>query len=91
MSDQRISVLGHRGVRGSGPWCVHMLCCGREDGVEAFETYEEADAFREQYALSGHRAGYSALSHEPGHRRAGVITDTRLAPKQPRRKECADG
>ena len=31
------------------PWRLALICCGRDDGVEWFATYEEADAFRESY------------------------------------------
>ncbi len=41
------------------PWLVDLICCGKEDGIEACESWDEADDFRESYCdASGHdRAG----------------------------------
>lgn len=56
-------------------WRVRLVCCGRDDGVVTFLSWEEADAFRDAYVQGAGVAehGYSAAHHEPGHRRAGII------------------
>lgn len=48
--------------RGAGPWLVRLVCCGREDGTERFETWEAANAFRESYTHP-----------DTGHDRAAII------------------
>lgn len=57
------------------PWQGQLLCCGFDEGTEGFDTWEEADAFREAYtsgpAVAPH--GYSAPLYEMGHRRAVII------------------
>jgi len=57
------------------PWAVRLICCGRDDGVERFTTWEDANAFREAYTSGAavHPQGYSASEHSPGHKRAGII------------------
>lgn len=58
------------------PWIVKLVCCGRDDGEYRADTYEEAYYFRESYTngVSVNPHGYSAGEHEPGHKRAGIIT-----------------
>ncbi len=55
-------------------WKLRMVCCGRDDGTMYFETWEEADSFRESYikgqAVDPH--GYSGSG--PGHQRAAVLS-----------------
>jgi DNA repair exonuclease SbcCD ATPase subunit len=67
---------------GAKRWRLDLTCCGRSNGVEYFETWEKADAFRESYtsgvAVAEH--GYSAKEYEEGHRRAGIIIDTFAKP-----------
>lgn len=48
------------------PWELQLICCGRDDGTETFDTWEAADAFRESYT-SGPGVGGS------GHERAAVL------------------
>lgn len=37
-------------------WVLRLICCGRDDGIEGYPTWEEAQAFRESYVggSSGH-------------------------------------
>lgn len=36
-------------------WILRLICCGREDGVQVFTDWNEADAFRESYCdADGH-------------------------------------
>lgn len=30
-------------------WRLRLICCGRDDGTETFDAWEDADAFRESY------------------------------------------
>lgn len=57
-------------------WTVRLICCGREDGSVATDTWEQADTLREEYTsgLGVHPAGYSAPVGAQGHRRAAIIT-----------------
>jgi len=58
-----------------GKWLVRAICCGRDDGTLTFDTWDEADRFREMYS-TGYgvaRYGYGSPQHEPGHRRAAII------------------
>lgn len=50
-------------------WQVRLICCGREDGIQQFDTWDEAEQFREAY-ISGPGVG------PDGHDRAAVITGT---------------
>lgn len=50
-------------------WRLRLICCGRDDGTEAFDTWNEADSFRESYT-SGEGVGAD------GHDRAAVIEET---------------
>jgi hypothetical protein len=56
-------------------WRIVFTCCGREDGSAFAKTWEEANALRDSYVngIGVHPNGYSAPTHEPGHRRSGVI------------------
>ena len=58
-------------------WRVRLICCGRDDGIMSFDTYEEAEAFRETYTSGPgvHTLGYSAPEHSSGHRRAAIISE----------------
>ena len=55
---------------------MELTCCGRDNGVEIFSSWEEADKFRESYtsgvAVNPH--GYSAHPTEAGHKRSAVIS-----------------
>lgn len=48
--------------RDEKPWKVKLVCCGRSDGQEYFDTWEQADNFREGYA-----------KNNSGHVRVGII------------------
>ena len=69
------------GTPESHPWTLRFICCGNEDGIESFRTWEEADAFREDYTGLGQSVdtasiaphGFSAPIYEPGHRRAAIL------------------
>lgn len=65
--------------RGHGRWKLRFICCGREDGTERFETWEEADAFRRSYT-SGSGIANPAELWKGGHDRAAIIS---LAEKGP--------
>ncbi|MFF7880984.1 hypothetical protein ACH40F_08100 [Streptomyces sp. NPDC020794] len=41
-----------------GPWLVHKICCGRDDGKVELATWEEADRFREEYIDSARIASH---------------------------------
>ena len=43
------------------PWLVDLICCGRDEGIEACSTWEMADQFRESYC------------NAEGHDRAGIV------------------
>ena len=55
-------------------WKARKICCGRDCGYEVFDTWEQADAFRDAYtsgyAVAPH--GYSDTEHW-GHKRAVII------------------
>lgn len=42
-------------------WRLRLVCCGRDDGIEYFETWKQADEFREAYCDAG------------GHDRAAIL------------------
>lgn len=42
-------------VWGQGPWALQLICCGRDDGEARFETWDQADGFRQSYVMAiGH-------------------------------------
>ncbi len=45
----------HPGCRGE-IWVLRLICCGRDDGIEGYPTWAEAQAFRESYTndTTGH-------------------------------------
>lgn len=49
-------------------WRLRLICCGHDDGTETFDTWDQADAFRESYT-SGEGVG------DGGHDRAAVIEE----------------
>lgn len=51
-------------------WTLRLICCGRDDGTECFDTWNEADAFRESYT-TGPGVG------PDGHDRAAILTGGR--------------
>lgn len=57
-------------------WKARAICCGFEESEHTFATWEEADAFRESYTSGPavHPNGFSAGGHEPGHKRAVIIS-----------------
>lgn len=55
-------------------WYLRLLCCGREDRVESFMSWEEADAFRQSYISGpGVTVDTFANGHLGGHDRAAVL------------------
>lgn len=57
-------------------WTLKLICCGRDDGSVTFQTWEEADDFREAYT-SGYAVdphGYSGTGTS-GHQRAAILTE----------------
>jgi hypothetical protein len=74
--DDELAQQPEAGVDDGLPFMCNMSCCGRDDGIIVFSTWEEAEKFRESYtsgvAVAEH--GYSAGPHESGHKRAVVIT-----------------
>jgi hypothetical protein len=58
-------------------WLCSMICCGHSDGCMIFDTWKEADDFREAWtsgvAVAPH--GYSAEPHESGHKRAVIVSE----------------
>lgn len=48
--------------RGTGQYCLQLICCGRDDGRERFQTWTEADEFRKTYC------------DDTGHDRAAILT-----------------
>ena len=49
--------------RGNGPWVLQLICCGHDDGTERFQTWDQADAFRNDYTSPG-----------TGHERSGILS-----------------
>lgn len=58
-----------------GPWTVTLTCCGHSDGQLSAGSWEEANAIRESYTSGAgvNPHGYSAPTHEPGHRRSAIV------------------
>lgn len=54
------------------PWRLRLICCGRDDGVVEFETWEAADAFRDSYT-SGDGVLNRNTPERGGHDRAAII------------------
>lgn len=56
-------------------WQLRFICCGRDEGTQTFDTWDEADAFRESYTsgvgVDGH--GYSGDGWK-GHQRAAILS-----------------
>ena len=44
------------------PWRLRLICCGRSDGREYFDTWQLADDFRQAYEANG-----------VGHIRVGIV------------------
>lgn len=58
-------------------FAVHMTCCGRDEGTTpAFESWDDADAFRESY-LSGQGVGPPTETRfgSGGHSRSAIIVE----------------
>lgn len=51
-------------------WRVRLVCCGREDGIEVFDTWEAANAFREDYTTG---VGVARSPEHRGHQRSAVM------------------
>ena len=51
-------------------WQVRMFCCGYEDGVRWFASWDAADRFRNAYAGDGTVGRYM---RQQGHERIGII------------------
>ena len=48
------------------PWVVYLICCDRDDGQARFETWEQADAFRESYVGGvGNHVRTAVVRQEP--------------------------
>ena len=63
-------------IRGTGDWQLRLVCCGRDDGIERFSTWDEADKFRQGYEASGSPHGYSDPPYRSGHQRAAILGRT---------------
>lgn len=61
-------------------WNVQMICCGRDAGVESFTTWEDADAFRENY-ISGPGVK-SPGGSDYGHERSAIVTEAPLEERE---------
>lgn len=48
-------------------WRLRLVCCGRDDGIETFDTWDAADDFREAYT-SG-----PGVAPNGGHDRAAIL------------------
>lgn len=57
-------------------WELQLICCGRDDGSEKFDTWETADAFRNSYTSGPGIAG-------DGHDRAAVLKVAAESHRQP--------
>lgn len=53
-------------------WLLRLICCGRDDGVERFGTWSEADRFRESYC-SGPGVLQADRPQYGGHDRAAIL------------------
>lgn len=63
-ADLRTALPGHPSPdRGSGPWVLRLVCCGYDDGIERYATWDEADMFRQTY-----------VTGPGGHDRAAILT-----------------
>ena len=63
-ADPRAALAGHPSPdRGSGPWVLRLVCCGYDDGIERYATWDEADMFRQTY-----------VTGPGGHDRAAILT-----------------
>lgn len=95
------AIRAERAAQGSAPavmpeghverWIVRLSCCGRDDGVEVFDTWKEANAFRESY-VSGQGKdphGYSGTGIT-GHQRAGIISWIMAQGSAPAGQEVGD-
>lgn len=51
-------------------WRVRMICCGTDDGVRDFDSWETADRFRNAYTGDGNMG---SLALKEGHKRTGII------------------
>lgn len=54
-------------------WRLRLICCGRDDGDQFFDDWQQADQFRNEYSSGTGATTYSARPFEGGHRRAGII------------------
>lgn len=62
--DAIAALAGHPSPdRGSGPWVLRLVCCGYDDGIERYATWDEADMFRQTY-----------VTGPGGHDRAAILT-----------------
>lgn len=48
-------------------WRLRLVCCGRDGGVETFDTWGEADSFRESYTNG------PGVGPDGGHDRAAIL------------------
>lgn len=66
--------MNNSGSAKAGLFTVRMTCCGRDDGSATFDTWDEADAFREGY-LSGPGVGPPTETRYgvTGHSRSAII------------------
>lgn len=61
--DAAMKLPGYQ-VRGEGPWRLQLICCGHEDGIECFESWDDADTFRKSYTATP----------DFGHKRSAILT-----------------
>lgn len=61
-------------------WYLRLVCCGRDDGLQIFDSYRDADDFRESYTSGPgvDPAGYSGTP-SVGHQRAAILRSVATA------------
>lgn len=50
---------------GSGPWRLHLICCGRDDGHWRCPTWDDAHALRLSYIETKSHERSAVLTYEP--------------------------
>jgi hypothetical protein len=84
------------GAAPRSPWCVKLICCGRDDGRFEAATWEEADRFRTAYvSAEGHGRSAIVESAEPAREERKPIAEVHrahgAAVPSPYKQDCACG